>query len=659
MAIAVTCPECDRSFSVRDEFAGRRGRCPRCGGVFTVPDQADDAVELVEEPVQAARPLRPKPVPARRHRESDEYESIADKAVPAVSVAGGDARLGSPRGSSGSGRRAKRGRSRSGVPVWTWYVVGALLGGVLVGGAVVYLTSRNSNTATAETGKSAPPDAGSGTSGGTGGTDSGQPTDSQRGTSLAPTAAAASSGGFSVERLERDILPCIVKVVRIVNGAESGHGTGFVINDQGWIATNHHVIAGATELRVVLSSGPTRHEVEGLLADKPEHDLAILKPKRDLPGIKVLPLAPESAKIGIGAAVMALGNPAQVQFTITRGVVGRVVTHAQLTRESLDLNIPLPATEEDITWVQHDARIYPGNSGGPLLNEAGQVIGVNTLLNMMPGTGWPMFGLASHVRYVHRLEREAKAANRLIPLPVGEVPEIKIRPPGQQPRPPRPNPDNAEPDPALPPLDPGDLPDVDPPENEEAFPPLPQLADPAQIAQHIRTLSDSCHAADWLGDSDAAYQRLAQLSAAVTRGGEFADSSAVPQEVRDGIDSAIADVLSRLAAIRWEEQHITPINTRAVRGAPASGEGVFLIGQVMNDPGAQGNSLLLMTVPGTNNMVAVPAQKSRTEIRQGTSWIVLGRHTGSAGRVSRSDGAQFDVPVIQAFQIVEIDGGQM
>lgn len=149
---------------------------------------------------------------------------------------------------------------------------------------------------------------------------------------------------------------------------QEGAGTGIVVSRDGYILTNKHVVDGARTVGVVLSNG-TRHSDVRVVGSDPLNDVAFLK----IPDVNDLEPAElgNSSSIRVGQQVVAIGNSlGQYQNTVTSGIIsgtGRpVVAQSRTTVESLtDL-------------LQTDAAINPGNSGGPLLNMAGQVIGMNT-----------------------------------------------------------------------------------------------------------------------------------------------------------------------------------------------------------------------------------------------------------------------------------------
>ncbi len=142
-----------------------------------------------------------------------------------------------------------------------------------------------------------------------------------------------------------------------------GTGTGFLIDADGSILTNHHVIEGAERLSVKLADGRTlRAEVVG---SDPDTDIALIK----VAGSGPFPFAMlgDSSKLRVGEWVCAIGNPLAYEHTVTVGVVSFI--GRKLFDPSLD------------NYIQTDAAISFGNSGGPLINSRGQVIGINSAIS--------------------------------------------------------------------------------------------------------------------------------------------------------------------------------------------------------------------------------------------------------------------------------------
>ena len=147
-------------------------------------------------------------------------------------------------------------------------------------------------------------------------------------------------------------------------------GTGIIATSDGYIITNKHVINGASTISVVLDDGTTYEDVE-LVATDPLNDIAFLKIK-DVSDLAAATLG-DSKTLTVGQQVIAIGNAlGQYQNTVTAGIVsglGRSVTASDGTGRN---------TETLSDMIQTDAAINSGNSGGPLVNAAGQVIGINT-----------------------------------------------------------------------------------------------------------------------------------------------------------------------------------------------------------------------------------------------------------------------------------------
>ncbi len=146
---------------------------------------------------------------------------------------------------------------------------------------------------------------------------------------------------------------------------QRGQGSGFIVDSNGIILTNAHVVKGADKVTVVLRDGREfQGEVRG--TDEPS-DLAVVKIEGN--NLPVAALA-DSSTVQVGDWAIAVGNPLGLDNTVTLGIV------STLNRSSSQAGIP----DKRLDFIQTDAAINPGNSGGPLLNDRGEVIGINTAI---------------------------------------------------------------------------------------------------------------------------------------------------------------------------------------------------------------------------------------------------------------------------------------
>jgi putative serine protease PepD len=154
--------------------------------------------------------------------------------------------------------------------------------------------------------------------------------------------------------------------IKAVTAEGEDSGTGIVLNDEGLILTNDHVVAGATSLVAGPGKSSSVTRPAKLVGEEANDDLALIK--IDPSGLNLKPLnLVSSSSLQVGDPVYAIGNPYGLNETLTRGIVS-----------ALGREIAAPNGSKIAGAIQTDAALNPGNSGGPLLNEQGEVIGVNS-----------------------------------------------------------------------------------------------------------------------------------------------------------------------------------------------------------------------------------------------------------------------------------------
>lgn len=148
-----------------------------------------------------------------------------------------------------------------------------------------------------------------------------------------------------------DVLQSVVSVK-----TNLGQGSGVIIDRKGYIATNVHVISGASTIKALTYSGKT-YNANTIVGYDTAADIAVLK--IDAPDLRALGFG-DSDEVKVGEKVIAAGNPAGLAFTVTEGIVSAFRT-----------------AQNGINYIQTDVPINPGNSGGPLINAKGEIIGIN------------------------------------------------------------------------------------------------------------------------------------------------------------------------------------------------------------------------------------------------------------------------------------------
>ena len=319
-----------------------------------------------------------------------------------------------------------------------------------------------------------------------------------------------------------------------------------------------------------------RAGVGGYLAVDAHSDLAILK----------LDTLPEMASVlelkyadGPRAAskVYAIGHPYDNEFTTTEGIVGRVLRTTQLPADTRGwLRSTLSESDDDL-WIQHDAKISPGNSGGPLINAQGEVVGVNSWVNQKLGMGY-----AIHARHLHELMDRQFA----------DVVPLRMR---------RRN-----------------LPE----------PAQPQFGDLQVASEHIKQLRDVLSAKDWRpanADDCATFDELARTITAVKYiqshpGAEIP----MPQDEQQAMIHAADDVVAALRAVHWQNRdQVLPINAHGGKERQPYG-GAFLFGLVSKLFQAGDDAGLLIEVKGSDERFFLPLDEPLAGLNEGDCVLVLG-----------------------------------
>ena len=218
------------------------------------------------------------------------------------------------------------------------------------------------------------------------GDDHSTPTSSSNGPVVASNAAVPASG--SVEKVAATVLPSVVKIN--VSGSQgSGSGSGIVLSKDGNILTNNHVVAlasGGGNITVSFNDGTTVKA--SVIGTDPVTDVAVIKAE----GVHDLTPAVfgKSSDLKVGQSVVAVGSPYGLNSTVTTGIVSALNRPVSVATSEEQANpFAQQQTQGDSTTypaIQTDAAINPGNSGGPLVNMAGQVVGVNSSIRTADGS---------------------------------------------------------------------------------------------------------------------------------------------------------------------------------------------------------------------------------------------------------------------------------
>jgi putative serine protease PepD len=201
----------------------------------------------------------------------------------------------------------------------------------------------------------------------------------------------ASTGLTATQIYQRDSTGVVA--IKAITAEGEDEGTGIVLNEKGLILTNDHVIKGATSLAVDASGSSKKTASAKIVGEEANQDLALIEV--DPSGFELKPLTlASSSSVQVGDTVYAIGTPYGLEETFTKGIVS-----------ALGREISAPDGAKITGAIQTDAALNPGNSGGPLLNEQGEVIGVNSQIasdaaeteGSQPGSTGVGFAISSNI----------------------------------------------------------------------------------------------------------------------------------------------------------------------------------------------------------------------------------------------------------------------
>ena len=215
--------------------------------------------------------------------------------------------------------------------------------------------------------------------------------------------AAGYGEALTAEEVYARVNPATVTVVCDVSDTSASVGTGVIITADGYVLTNHHVVAGGRNCTVTLSDN-VQYEAKYVVSDE-VNDLAVLKivDARDLPTAEL----GDSSLLTVGETVYAIGNPLGVELrgTFTDGLVS-----------ALDRDVDVDG--RTMTLIQTNVALNSGNSGGPLINQYGQVVGINTIKMMSEFSNIEGLGFAIPTQAIRRVVNQLLKEGAIPPEPL-------------------------------------------------------------------------------------------------------------------------------------------------------------------------------------------------------------------------------------------------
>lgn len=588
MPVLVRCPHCSESFHVPDEFVGRKGKCPACHQPFVArPADAPAPAASAGRNLPKARPLKeaapaiaveapavPEPSPTVVAPPPGSFPAINVQA-PAPTVGGF-----APSAPVSPSSPTARGRQ----PEFPWLMVGLGAGGglllltLIVGGSVALLSpSRNR---VAENDVAAPAAVRPRPARKPGVVRPRQPVAAQNDEALGKIGGEREAARRVASKLE-EVRRLLVKI-QFSSGNGTALGTGFILNEKGWVATNHHVIEQANDSAIARFANGVEIPIEGILADAPRLDLAIIK-LRIPPKVETRLDISYEGEPELGSTVYAYGHPHGQEFTLSEGIVSTVVRTRNLDEGSRAFLASEMNPDDEHQWIAHKAEIYGGNSGGPLIDkETLRIIGVNTW-----GKHDVRVGFASHIRYVRQLLKQVDGT--VTPLPEAS--------------------------------------EVGPPGGEN---PLVAGVNKAMM-ERVYQRADDLDFKPSTGEEQELIAELArQVAAAKLIHANPAVAPGLSDDQRVDLVMASQEAIGKLQAREWSDEQRDVLNTAAAERLGRQNSGVLGIAVIKQDLG----NAFVAELQGSGKTVLIPRMHEEGEV--GDRFLLLGLALGRTASVNGS-----------------------
>jgi S1-C subfamily serine protease len=471
-------------------------------------------------------------------------------------------------------RRAPR---KPGVPIWLWIIIAVMgLGAVGGGAAMVFFGDDNEPVVTKKE------------------------DDEKKETPL----ATEDIGDILKRCIESTV------IIHVSTAKGGGSGTGFIIDkEKGWIATNHHVIEHALAAEAEFEHG-AKFPIAGIVIADRRYDLAILK-MADMPltvnAMKINPIKPP----GIPDEVYAIGAPSGF-FSTEKGNVTRILETADMQAKLRQEVRQRFQNDGNVHWVQHSATISKGNSGGPLVNDRGEVIGINTLVLNLSDLG--TIKLAVDVRHLRKLIESAP--DTVTPFRDWQASRASPERKAVEPQP-------------------------------KGNPGLPQK---------IRQIAEAAAARNWTPESADQYKELQSLAKMITAAQLSRNNTQVPEQVRAAVKEASQQVLEQLKSLnKATDEQINAVNQFASTAINSPGVGAFFYATVAHKHPEKvaGKPVVILKMIGVDQLVVVPVTKPSDLIKVKSRWLVLGVRA-PVNLTVNINGQQKDAYLVQTRQLLRL-----